>query len=718
VSRALFSLPVEAKSYSVVVELRKLFEKLFSSELASVRPAEALAYFAITRPEVDRHANINPLAAASANDTRVNTPAVSPIVTPINSPEAGRPLQVSPEPEDDLLIDLDSPTREQGSDSILGKRLSEDRDFGGPNTPFDRRRHRSDDFVHVESVGSHSPNVSYDGSNNGLVDLTHVAGFAQEVPKMEDESYEKPLLSATSLRFTDLDIQSPAAEQDGTHTNIWDHSATVEIPEADSEIEQKESVRESAPSPPSSQLYLLPFGSPPRLPPRPTFRDRKPSLAAGLQFGLQQDSAEVLLNVISQLEMALDRPSVEGQSVGANLINKLFSCKFSQQTFLESAGSTVENPKYDAQPAVEGIFTQPIIGVEQDGRDIYDCLAELYLHGDEIELNGKKGYKMDLMSEFPPLLYIQMRRSYYDRATQRERKLNTHIPFFPTLSMDRFLRSADAQKREESIDLARQMVRARDRLKSYKTQAAQLTNDLNDLVPSPAPFDVARDPDTMDVDQDPSTPVEETVMAAVSAADALRQERTTVEREASELQQLLDLLKAKMEDLWARDHAVEYELVSVYMHRGASSSGGHYWTYQCSLPTNPRKFFAYNDETVTEVEDTEVFKDRTGDEANPALLCYVRRGQDLVDVLYRAPVPEQSSSLELELESASSQPPPRRRSPSPQWEEIPAHLLRPPSPPPRPRPRAASPTGSVVVREVDDESIEEDNDNLPDLISL
>jgi hypothetical protein len=38
---------------------------------------------------------------------------------------------------------------------------------------------------------------------------------------------------------------------------------------------------------------------------------------------------------------------------------------------------------------------------------------------------------------------------------------------------------------------------------------------------------------------------------------------------------------------------------------------------------------------VTEVPADEVLQDRTGSDANPALLCYVRKGQNLVDTLHR-----------------------------------------------------------------------------------
>jgi ubiquitin carboxyl-terminal hydrolase 25/28 len=49
--------------------------------------------------------------------------------------------------------------------------------------------------------------------------------------------------------------------------------------------------------------------------------------------------------------------------------------------------------------------------VEEEGKDLYDCLAELYLGGADIEYEGKKGHMMDLMDRFPPMLYIQMRVS-------------------------------------------------------------------------------------------------------------------------------------------------------------------------------------------------------------------------------------------------------------------------------------------------------------------
>lgn len=86
---------------------------------------------------------------------------------------------------------------------------------------------------------------------------------------------------------------------------------------------------------------------------------------------------------------------------------RLFSCQYRQQLVYESSTGS-----FDAQTPVNSIFVHPIIGVEEEGKDLYDCLAELYLGGAGIEYEGKKGHMMDLMDRFPPMLYIQMRVSF------------------------------------------------------------------------------------------------------------------------------------------------------------------------------------------------------------------------------------------------------------------------------------------------------------------
>lgn len=70
-------------------------------------------------------------------------------------------------------------------------------------------------------------------------------------------------------------------------------------------------IEEEEPPIPPEPIYPPP-SIPPPLPARPLAR-RGSTLASGLKFGLQQDSAEVLINVLSQLELAF--PSEEGQNL-------------------------------------------------------------------------------------------------------------------------------------------------------------------------------------------------------------------------------------------------------------------------------------------------------------------------------------------------------------------------------------------------------------------
>ena len=78
--------------------------------------------------------------------------------------------------------------------------------------------------------------------------------------------------------------------------------------------------------------------------------------------------------------------------------------------------------------------------------------------------------------------------------------------------------------------------------------------------------------------------------------DALYQEGEEVTVEINDLENQLTTLKRKIDALWEGAREYEYELVSVFMHRGEStvlsglkmagktSGAGHYWTYQAHLP--------------------------------------------------------------------------------------------------------------------------------------
>lgn len=151
--------------------------------------------------------------------------------------------------------------------------------------------------------------------------------------------------------------------------------------------------------------------------------------------------------------------------------------------------------------------------------------------------------------------------------------------------------------------------------------------------------------------------------------DALSGQAAIFEDEAKSSEERLHAAKRDLEQIWQDSGECQYQLVSVFMHRGESSpdqtppslsltrvgmssASGHYWTYQSDLPDRPNRFFMLNDERVSEVTSEEVLKDRKDDDptANPALLCYVRTDMCAVESLHRA-VLDRERELEAEAES-------------------------------------------------------------------
>lgn len=112
-------------------------------------------------------------------------------------------------------------------------------------------------------------------------------------------------------------------------------------------------------------------------------------------------------------------------------------------------------------------------------------------------------------------------------------------------------------------------------------------------------------------------------------------------------------LKQELEALWATETEAAYEVTAVFIHRGSSSSFGHYFLYARNMPSKPDQWFKYNDSSVTVVSKDEVLADTTGSTANPYMvslssmlvlwhvdssllqLVFARKGSDVIDTVRR-----------------------------------------------------------------------------------
>lgn len=100
----------------------------------------------------------------------------------------------------------------------------------------------------------------------------------------------------------------------------------------------------------------------------------------------------------------------------------------------------------------------------------------------------------------------------------------------------------------------------------------------------------------------------------------LQSEHDVLQAELSDLRAKTSRLKEELEAIWHDETRAEYELTSVFVHRGSSASWGHYFFYSRCLPDNPDSWFKYNDSEVTHVRKDEVLADTTGSTANPYLV--------------------------------------------------------------------------------------------------
>lgn len=189
----------------------------------------------------------------------------------------------------------------RSSRSILGKRASQDRDSVGSSND-DRFRLKSESRI-SESDLVESPFLE-----------TAPEASVMPLDRKKQESLG-PVSTLADLRLKSTPSSPVLTEDEDARSTYFDahaEPAATAVP-----IQAEELKRDD-----DEFIEYQPPSIPPPLPARPVAR-RASTLASGLKFGLQQDSAEVLINVLSQLELAFDPPKAEeGSSQRKNIISE------------------------------------------------------------------------------------------------------------------------------------------------------------------------------------------------------------------------------------------------------------------------------------------------------------------------------------------------------------------------------------------------------------
>ncbi|CAL1693817.1 unnamed protein product [Somion occarium] len=356
---------------------------------------------------------------------------------------------------------------------------------------------------------------------------------------------------------------------------------------------------------------------PPPLPPRKP-REVNDSV---MMFGRQHDVSECMDNCMFQIETALldfqDKTGSDNDKT--SIVKRLFYGKKRQR--LTDLAPVAEHRHQSSIHEKEDLFSHLHVNVSEEGYDLYDGLSRYF--DDIVEFEGiKKRMEVSLI-DLPPVLQIQLQRVQFDRDTQQAYKSQAYVKFGETLFLDRFLDTADPQKKARSKVVQAELNACRDRIQRL-TQGKYAP-----FAPSLAGVAKFLDTPKLSYMSENSPEVDSDFIAAIRDESQLITSQLEVERAQAVK------LKQELEDLWRTDANAAYELTSVFIHRGSSPSWGHYFFYSRHLPDNPDSWFKYNDSDVTVVSKEEVLADTTGSTANPYMLVFSRKDANIIQTVHR-----------------------------------------------------------------------------------
>jgi len=343
-----------------------------------------------------------------------------------------------------------------------------------------------------------------------------------------------------------------------------------------------------------------------------------PRKAAGnsdssMMFGKQHDVSECMDNCMFQIETALLKfDGLSGSHDGkGSIVKRLFYGKIRQRLATVSPDSKSRSSVHEK----EDLFSNLPVNVAEDGFDLYDGLSGYF--DDIVDFEGKKARMEVSLVDLPPLLQVQLQRVQFNRETLQPYKSQAYVKFGETIYMDRFLDGADPPKKARSKVIQADLTSCRERINV-------LTHSKH------APFAAALNSTLGFLSKQEGVQLDEDLIAQ------LNQEQVYVNAEIEELRSSVVKLKEELESIWSTETKVPYELTSVFVHRGASPSWGHYFFYSRNLPDQPDVWFKYNDSDVTEVSKDEVLADTTGSTANPYLLVFSRKGSEVIQTVKRS----------------------------------------------------------------------------------
>ncbi|SMN18118.1 similar to Saccharomyces cerevisiae YOR124C UBP2 Ubiquitin-specific protease that removes ubiquitin from ubiquitinated proteins [Maudiozyma saulgeensis] len=329
-------------------------------------------------------------------------------------------------------------------------------------------------------------------------------------------------------------------------------------------------------------------------------------LENALEMGRQQDVTECIGNVLYQLESASEPISLDDEFEQYDLIKNLFYGKTKQEIKPINDSMRIR-AKYER-------FLSLLVNVSDHPRDIYDALdssfQDEFLNMDEY---GDVKRTVSITS-LPTILQVQIQRVYYDRERFMPFKSIDPVRFTDKLFMDRYVESDN----EELLNKKIETTKMKEQLRSLKERQKELLKrNESGLSRKEAFMETIKFLKSDSLEQQ-GIEVKEKEELEVNLNNLI----VNMNNELSSIYNEINILENKITHQFDAFQDVEYTLFAVFIHRGEASYG-HYWIY-IKDPNDTGIWRKYNDETVTEVSESEVFNFTEGNTATPYFLVFVK----------------------------------------------------------------------------------------------
>lgn len=355
--------------------------------------------------------------------------------------------------------------------------------------------------------------------------------------------------------------------------------------------------------------------SPPPLPPTvaPTKR-RRSSVAINATgeekikridnalMGRQQDVTECIENVLFQIEAAFKATGKEEEDgEQLDLVKELFYGT-TKQVLASAVDGSHRREKVER-------FNSLLVDVADGPRDIYDAL-DAALQEQVFDLEDGKTLRTMSIKKLPPILQIQVQRVQYDRVLHQPFKSLALLEFQKVIYMDRYLDTTDDSvllKRRQVTSWRRELKSVTSELEVHRLRQSNNSTMLENLKTLKDYFEQLDDDHEL-------KPKPETIAV-------LKDQISQQQQKDKQLEEKIESLKRSISNAFSDKTQEAYRIHSVFIHKGQASFG-HYWIYIYDHENDIYR--KYNDETITEASESQVFDMEENNTATPYFLVYVK----------------------------------------------------------------------------------------------